>query len=55
VVPGGKTTVVPDDGGGGLLLLKLRHPASNNGRSNAIRRQHMADFLATSRGFARTR
>ena len=43
------------DGGGGLLLLKLRHPASNNGRSNAIRRQHMAGFLATSRGFARTR
>ena len=55
VVPGGKTTVVPDAGGGGLLLLKLRHPASNNGRSNAIRRQHMAVFLVTSRGFARTR
>src|SRR5277367_6366058 len=50
VDPGGKTTVVPA-GGGGLLLLKLRHPASNNGRSNAIRRQHMAGFLATSRGF----
>ncbi len=44
-----------DDGGGGLLLLKLRHPASRSGRSNANRRQRMAGFLATSRGFTRTR
>src|SRR5215467_9947135 len=47
VEPGGTTTVV-FDGGGGLLLLKLRHPASNNGSSNAIRRQHMAGSLPTS-------
>lgn len=54
VDPGGNTTVVLA-GGGGLLLLKLRHPASNRGRSNAIRRRHMAYFLAMSRGFARAR